>query len=74
MEASICGNSCAPPLIEGGPLAKPNYQYEKRQKEMAKKAKQEEKRRQKLKVVPNDDNPKGLVSETNVPSPDGSQP
>lgn len=55
-------------------MAKPNYQYEKRQKEMAKKAKQEEKRRQKLKVVPNDDNPKGLVSETNVPSPDGSQP
>jgi len=30
-------------------LAKPNYQYEKRQKELAKKSKQEEKRRQKLK-------------------------
>lgn len=30
-------------------MAKPNYQYEKRQKEMAKKLKQEEKRRQKLK-------------------------
>jgi len=29
-------------------LAKPNYQFEKRQKEMAKKSKQEEKRRQKL--------------------------
>ena len=28
-------------------LAKPNYQYEKRQKELAKKAKQEEKRQRK---------------------------
>jgi hypothetical protein len=30
-------------------LAKPNYQFEKRQKELAKKSKKEEKRRQKLK-------------------------
>jgi len=29
-------------------LAKPNYQYEKRQRDLAKKQKQEEKRRQKL--------------------------
>jgi len=29
-------------------LAKPNYQYEKRQRDLAKKNKQEEKRRQKL--------------------------
>lgn len=29
-------------------MAKPNYQYEKRQKDMAKKAKQEEKRLRKL--------------------------
>ena len=29
-------------------LAKPNYQFEKRQRDLAKKAKQEEKRRQKL--------------------------
>lgn len=29
-------------------MAKPNYQYEKRQRDLAKKAKQEEKRRQKL--------------------------
>jgi hypothetical protein len=29
-------------------LAKPNYQYEKRQRDLAKKSKQEEKRRQKL--------------------------
>jgi hypothetical protein len=32
----------------GGLLAKPNYQFEKRQRDLAKKAKQEEKRRQKL--------------------------
>lgn len=54
-------------------MAKPNYQYEKRQKEIAKKAKQEEKRRQKLKDVPNDDSPKSPVSEMNVTPPDGSQ-
>jgi len=29
-------------------LAKPNYQFEKRQRDLAKKSKQEEKRRQKL--------------------------
>jgi hypothetical protein len=29
-------------------MAKPNYQFEKRQRELAKKTKQEEKRRQKL--------------------------
>ena len=34
--------------IKGGLLAKPNYQYEKRQRDLAKKQKQEEKRRQKL--------------------------
>ena len=30
--------------LEGDKLAKPNYQYEKRQKDLAKKKKQEEKR------------------------------
>jgi len=34
--------------IKGSHLAKPNYQYEKRQRDLAKKNKQEEKRRQKL--------------------------
>ena len=34
--------------ITGGILAKPNYQFEKRQRDLAKKNKQEEKRRQKL--------------------------
>ncbi len=33
---------------KGGLLAKPNYQFEKRQRDLAKKNKQEEKRRQKL--------------------------
>jgi hypothetical protein len=34
-------------LIIGGLLVKPNYQFEKRQRDLAKKNKQEEKRRQK---------------------------
>lgn len=40
-------------------MAKPNYQYEKRQKDLAKKKKQEEKRLRKLEknTVPSVDNP-----------------
>lgn len=38
----------------GGLLAKPNYQFEKRQRDLAKKSKQEEKRRQKLAAKPGD--------------------
>jgi len=34
-------------VFTGGLLAKPNYQFEKRQRDLAKKSKQEEKRRQK---------------------------
>ena len=34
--------------IQGSLVAKPNYQFEKRQRDLAKKAKQEEKRQQKL--------------------------
>jgi hypothetical protein len=34
--------------IKGDLLAKPNYQFEKRQRDLAKKRKQEEKQRQKL--------------------------
>lgn len=34
--------------MEGELLAKPNYQFERRQRDLAKKQKQEEKRRQKL--------------------------
>jgi hypothetical protein len=44
---------------KGGKLAKPNYQYEKRQKDLAKKKKQEEKRLRKLEknTVPDVVNP-----------------
>jgi hypothetical protein len=55
-------------------LAKPNYQYEKRQKDLAKKKKQEEKRLRKLEksTVPDVDNP-GQVPAP-VPSPEGGEP
>jgi hypothetical protein len=36
------------PILKDDNLAKPNYQYEKRQKDLAKKKKQEEKRLRKL--------------------------
>jgi hypothetical protein len=39
---------CFLAVIKGGFMAKPNYQFEKRQKELAKKNKKEEKRRQKV--------------------------
>jgi hypothetical protein len=55
-------------------LAKPNYQYEKRQKELAKKAKQEEKRRQKQKDAPKNDNPETLAPDAGVAPPEASQP
>ena len=35
-------------MIEGANLAKPNYQFQKRQKELQKKKKMEEKRQRKL--------------------------
>lgn len=46
-----------PQLFPGGePLAKPNYSYEKRQRELAKKQKKEEKLKRKLeKKSPEDD-------------------
>jgi hypothetical protein len=36
-------------------MAKPNYQFEKRQRDLAKKARQEEKRQKKLKGIAEDD-------------------
>ena len=54
-------------------MAKPNYQYEKRQKELAKKAKQEEKRRQKLKDAGTDGGQKPPASESDATSPEPSQ-
>ena len=51
-------------------MAKPNYQYEKRQKDLAKKKKQEEKRLRKLEknVVATVDNPD--QAPVPVPAPD----
>lgn len=51
-------------------MAKPNYQYEKRQKDLAKKKKQEEKRLRKLEknAAATVDNPDGVPIP--VPEPD----
>ena len=56
-------------------MAKPNYQYEKRQKELAKKNKQEEKRQKKLKDAANGSGPNSSASETDVapPGPSGNE-
>jgi len=54
-------------------LAKPNYQYEKRQKDLAKKKKQEEKRLRKLEkhAAATVDNPDQAPSQ--VPAPDSGE-
>jgi hypothetical protein len=49
-------------------LAKPNYQFEKRQKELAKKNKKEEKRRQKSSGA--DESPAGSQNSIDSPGPD----
>jgi hypothetical protein len=49
-------------------LAKPNYQYQKRQKELEKKKKQEEKRKKKLDSKP--DSPEGEGTEAGPPEAD----
>jgi len=52
----------------GAQLAKPNYQFEKRQRDLAKKKKQDEKRQRKL-------DKKDVASEDNAPPPeDGNSP
>lgn len=48
-------------------MAKPNYQFEKRQRDLAKKNKREEKLRQKQAVKPGDSS--GENETTNPPSP-----
>jgi hypothetical protein len=55
-------------------LAKPNYQYEKRQKDLAKKKKQEDKRLRKLEknTDPTVDNPD--QAPIPVPAPDKGEP
>ncbi|HUX23452.1 MAG TPA: hypothetical protein VMV87_02440 [Burkholderiales bacterium] len=54
-------------------MAKPNYQYEKRQKDLAKKKKQEEKRLRKLEkhAVATADNPDQAPSQ--VPAPESGE-
>jgi hypothetical protein len=55
----------------GGLMAKPNYQFEKRQRDLAKKSKQEEKRRQKQAEKPSESSGE---NETNRPlSPPGNE-
>ena len=47
--ASICvWITAIPPITKGDSMAKPNYNYQKRQRELAKKKKKEEKRKNKL--------------------------
>jgi hypothetical protein len=55
-------------------LAKPNYQYEKRQKDLAKKKKQEEKRLRKLEknTVPSAGNADPAPAP--APAPDNTEP
>lgn len=56
--------------IKGGHLAKPNYQFEKRQRDLAKKRKQEEKRLQKLAEKATAEG--GSAAATEAPSDDSS--
>ena len=54
-------------------MAKPNYQFEKRQRDLAKKKKQEEKRLRKLagKALPGDDSPEATEEGQPEPQKDG---
>lgn len=60
-------------FTNGGRLAKPNYQYEKRQKELAKKKKQEEKRLQKQKDGRSDEAPQAPAPETGGTPPGSAE-
>ena len=64
----------APAPIKGDLLAKPNYQFEKRQRDLAKRAKQEEKRLQKLAAKPGESNADSSGSAPDAaPSPQTTQ-
>lgn len=59
-ENSDCKRALKPyPTIKGDKLAQPNFQFEKRQKELAKKKKKEEKKQRKLedRTATTEDNP-----------------
>ena len=53
-------------------VAAPNYSYEKRQRELAKKRKQEEKRQKKLNPQP--DGESGAPEQDDRPAPSGESP
>ncbi len=55
-------------------MAKPNYQFEKRQRDLEKKRKQEEKRRRKLasKSPPDSSGPQTTTDGPETPEPNGS--
>jgi len=57
-------------------LAKPNYQFEKRQRDLAKKRKQEEKRLRRLagKVHAGDGDPAASAERLEPPNPDAGGP
>jgi len=57
-------------------LATPNYGYEKRQRELAKKKKKEEKLRAKAAGKPHDDAGEGNDAESpsDAPAPEGNEP
>lgn len=56
-------------------MAKPNYQFEKRQRDLAKKKKQEEKRLQKLAAKTAATEPGGIAADPSAvtPASDGSE-
>jgi hypothetical protein len=57
-------------VIKGDVLAKPNYQFEKRQRDLAKKKKQEEKRLRKLAEKTGvDDGASGVVNDPSATAP-----
>jgi hypothetical protein len=57
-------------VIKGDVLAKPNYQFEKRQRDLAKKKKQEEKRLRKLAEKTGvDDGGSGVANDPSVVAP-----
>lgn len=49
-------------------MAKPNYQFEKRQRDLAKKAKQEEKRRHKLAAKAAEARPAAAADDVSAPA------
>lgn len=62
------------PSNERNALATPNYAYEKRQRELAKKRKQEEKRQKKLTNKPDDGSDNAGTADHDAPPAEPSPP